>query len=68
MVLALGCGIVAAIGITQVMDVKNRSRAGDGETQPVFVAMNDIAANEELDGPEHQDSKSGPRTTCRPAR
>ena len=39
--LAIGCGLVAAIGISQLMDSQNR--AGDlGERQPVFVALNDI--------------------------
>src|SRR5262245_9444705 len=45
--LALGCGLVASIGISQYMDARNRG-AGDGERQPVFVAMADINPNEEL--------------------
>jgi pilus assembly protein CpaB len=45
--LALGCGLVAAIGISQVMDGKNRT-ADAGDRQPVFVAMTDINANEEM--------------------
>ncbi len=45
--LALGCGLVASIGISQVMDA--RTKGGDGgEKQPVFVAMADIRPNEEL--------------------
>ena len=47
-VLALGCGLVAAIGVSQVLDARNKGPADQAETQPVFVAMTDIAANEEL--------------------
>jgi pilus assembly protein CpaB len=45
--LALGCGLVASIGISQIMDKRNKSQ-DDGERQPVFVAMTDIRPNEEL--------------------
>ncbi len=45
--LALGCGAVAAMGISQVMDA-NLKVADDGDRQPVFVAMADIPPNEEL--------------------
>ena len=45
--LAISCGVVAAIGISQLMDVRNRD-ADMGERQPVFVAMADINPNEEL--------------------
>jgi pilus assembly protein CpaB len=45
--LALGCGAVAAMGISQVMDA-NLKVADDGDRQPVFVAMADIRPNEEL--------------------
>lgn len=45
--LALGCGLVASIGISQIMDARNTS-PDDGERQPVFVAMADIRPNEEL--------------------
>lgn len=45
--LALGCGLVASIGISQFME--SRSKGGDDEEkQPVFVAMADIRPNEEL--------------------
>ncbi|MEX2111626.1 MAG: Flp pilus assembly protein CpaB, partial [Pirellulales bacterium] len=44
---ALGCGLIASIGISQLMDVRNQG--GDsGERQPVFVAMADINAADEL--------------------
>lgn len=47
LVLALGCGLVASIGISQYMEA--RSKATDqGDRQPVFVAMTDINANEEM--------------------
>ncbi len=47
MALAIGCGLVAAIGISQVMDA--HTKTGDPtDKQPVFVAMLDISANEEL--------------------
>ena len=45
--LALGCGLVAAMGISQVMDARSQVES-DGERQPVFVAMTDIRPNEEL--------------------
>ena len=47
LVLALGCGLVASIGISQVMEARNKA-ADQGDRQPVFVAMTDIAANEEM--------------------
>ena len=43
LVLALGCGLVASIGITQVMAKRNRDTATPtGESSAIFVAMNDI--------------------------
>jgi pilus assembly protein CpaB len=45
--LALGCGLVASIGISQFMDART-ANPEDGERQPVFVAMADIRPNEEL--------------------
>lgn len=45
--LALACGLVASIGISQIMDSRDRS-SDQGERQPVFVAMTDIRPNEEL--------------------
>jgi pilus assembly protein CpaB len=46
-VLAVGCGLVATIGINQLMNDRNQA-ADQGERQAVFVAMTDISANEEL--------------------
>lgn len=45
--LALGCGLVASIGISQFMDARNAA-PDDGEREPVFVAMVDIRPNEQL--------------------
>ncbi len=47
LVLALGCGLVASIGISQYMEARHTA-TDQGERQPVFVAMTDIAANEEM--------------------
>jgi pilus assembly protein CpaB len=46
--LALGCGLVASIGISQVMEARNKSPSEGGDMQPIFVAMTDINANEVL--------------------
>ena len=49
LLLALGCGLVASIGITEVMAKRNAdSSAGTGETQPIFVAMTDIGLGDQL--------------------
>jgi pilus assembly protein CpaB len=47
LVLALGCGLVASIGISQYMEARHKA-TDQGDRQPVFVAMTDIAANEEM--------------------
>jgi pilus assembly protein CpaB len=44
---ALGCGLIASIGISQLMDPSNKN-ADAGDRQPVFVAMTDINASDEL--------------------
>lgn len=49
LVLALGCGLVASIGINQVM--ANRDQAPPpmvGETEPIFVALTDVSMGEKL--------------------
>lgn len=47
--LALGCGLVASIGITQVLANRDKSAAGPtGDSQPVFVAMTDIGMGDLL--------------------
>ena len=38
--LALGCGLVASIGISQVLDSKNQTVAL--ETKPIYVALQNI--------------------------
>jgi pilus assembly protein CpaB len=49
LMLALGCGLVASIGITQVMAKRNAEPTGViGETVPVFVALKDIPLGEPL--------------------
>ncbi len=45
--LALGCGLVASIGISQVMERRNNSGT-PGETEAIIVALNDINSNETL--------------------
>jgi pilus assembly protein CpaB len=49
LMLALGCGLVASIGITQVMARRNTEPSGPvGDTVPIFVAMKDISLGELL--------------------
>ena len=49
LILALGCGLVASIGITQVMSKRNsQANIPTGETETVFVAMEDIGLGEPL--------------------
>ena len=48
MALALGCGLVASIGISQVMDRRNAAEAPAAETEPVFVAGVDINYNDQM--------------------
>jgi pilus assembly protein CpaB len=45
--LALACGLVASIGISQMMDARNK-QGDDGAKTPIFVALTDIGTNEEL--------------------
>ena len=43
LMLALGCGLVASIGITQVMAKRNAEPSGSaGDTVPIFIAVKDI--------------------------
>ncbi|MGD0517443.1 MAG: Flp pilus assembly protein CpaB [Thermoguttaceae bacterium] len=49
LMLALGCGLVASIGITQVMAKRNSEPSGPaGDTVPIFVANKDIPLGESL--------------------
>ena len=46
--LALGCGLVASIGISQVMDKRGDGGQAALETEPIFVASKDLADNEKF--------------------
>jgi pilus assembly protein CpaB len=46
LVLALGCGLVASIGINRVMANRNAPVLVTGETQPICVAVKDINMND----------------------
>ncbi len=46
--IALGCGLVASIAISQVMERGSRSGGGVLETTQIYVATNDIDVNEQL--------------------
>jgi pilus assembly protein CpaB len=49
LVLALGCGLVASIGINQVMANRSvGSSANAGETTPIFVALGEIGIGDPL--------------------
>jgi pilus assembly protein CpaB len=45
--LALGCGLVASIGISQVLDGSNKPAAV--ETAPIYVALKNINVGDPLD-------------------
>jgi pilus assembly protein CpaB len=47
LVLALGCGLVASIGISQVMDRNKRPAAAD--TTPIYVALHNINLGDPID-------------------
>jgi pilus assembly protein CpaB len=47
LVLALGCGLVASIGISQVLS-RNQDAGSPEETSPVWVAMADIKSGDSL--------------------
>jgi pilus assembly protein CpaB len=48
LMLALGCGLVASIGITQVMAKRNAEPAPVGDTQSIFIAVKDIPLGDRL--------------------
>lgn len=48
LVLALGCGLVASIGISQVMD-RNKGQATNLETVPIYVALHNINLGDPID-------------------
>jgi pilus assembly protein CpaB len=48
LVLALGCGLVASIGISQVLE-RNHNQNGDVETAPIYVAVHNINLGDPID-------------------
>ncbi|MCR4416054.1 MAG: Flp pilus assembly protein CpaB, partial [Thermoguttaceae bacterium] len=48
LLLALGCGLVASIGITQVMATRDTAATTSTETETIFVAMKDIAMGDPI--------------------
>jgi pilus assembly protein CpaB len=48
LVLALGCGLVASIGISQVLE-RNANQAGDVETSPIYIAVHNINLGDPID-------------------
>jgi pilus assembly protein CpaB len=48
LVLALGCGLVASIGISQVMD-RNANHPKSVETTPIYVALHNINLGDPID-------------------
>jgi pilus assembly protein CpaB len=49
LLLALGCGLVAAIGVSQVMATRNAgTEASSGDTKAIFVAITDIGMGDLL--------------------
>ena len=46
--LALACGLVASIGISQVMDKRGDGGQAVQETEPIFVAIKDLADGEKF--------------------
>ena len=49
LLLALGCGLVASIGISQIIEQnKQRHRSRDRNTKPILVAMKPITGQEQL--------------------
>lgn len=47
--LALGCGLVASIGISQVMDKNAQNRGPALETAPIYVALHNINLGDPID-------------------
>jgi pilus assembly protein CpaB len=48
LLLALGCGLVASIGISQIIEQNKQGGGAAAETQPILVAMKPIAGQEQL--------------------
>jgi pilus assembly protein CpaB len=48
LVLALGCGLVASIGISQVLE-RNANQSTDVETAPIYIALHNINLGDPID-------------------
>ena len=48
LMLALGCGLVASVGVTQWMARRHAEPPSDGATQPIFVAIADVGLGDIL--------------------
>jgi len=48
LLLALGCGLVASIGISQVLDRRNHDTEPAVEKEPIYVALKDIKVNDPI--------------------
>ncbi len=48
LLLALGCGLVASIGISQVLDRRNHDAEPAVEKEPIYVALKDIKVNDPI--------------------
>jgi pilus assembly protein CpaB len=48
LLLALGCGLVASIGISQVLDRRNHDAEPAVEKAPIYVALKDIKVNDPI--------------------
>jgi pilus assembly protein CpaB len=46
--MAAGCGLIATIGISQIMERGNPPPANTGEMEPIFVALSDLNVNDLL--------------------
>lgn len=49
LLLALGCGLAASIGISQVMDANSRAGSADLQTTPIYVALHNINLGDPID-------------------
>ena len=48
-VIALGCGLVASIGISQILDGRSGQQAAQAETRKIYVAVKDVDISQVLD-------------------
>ena len=59
--LALGCGLVASIGISQIIEQNKKGGGPRSKPKPILVAMKPIAGQEHSK-PRTSSSSNGPRT------